>query len=657
MILRKLKLKNFKGVKNFELDTGGKDVDIFGDNEVGKTTLFDAVTWLLFNKDSLNSANFDIKTLKPNGQPIHKLEHSVEAAFDMDGTEMVLRKVYYEKYTKRRGQASREFAGHNTDHFIDGVPVTMTEYKNQIKDICDENLFKLLSNPRHFNEILHWQDRRKMLLEVCGDITDKDVIDSNNELKDLPGILVKRKLEDHRKVIASRRAEINKELDKIPVRIDEISSSAVEVRNKSEVEIYLSESRDEKKTAEEVLKEIKAGGESEVLVTKLREVENKIQELDNKEAAASLKVRQARDDERQKLWKAVEDIKYSIETIEKDQKKRRDDFRFIEGRIPKYSAAIAELRAEWHKEDLKDFEYQESDVCLLCGQKLPKEQIEENEASYREIFNKEKAKKLESINKEGKERTLKLNNVEKEIAKINDQIVNFDITLIDLRKKLTTAEAALEAFDKQIEARDPDNPERVALLKETEEIEKQINDKKGSVDPEAVAEGEAQIQAHDIRIESYEKELLQIDANKRIDVRVKELSDQERTLSAEFEDLERQLYLADQFVRTKVAMLEEKINNRFKLARFKLFDEQINQGLSETCVVTSNGVPYPSMNNAARINIGLDICNTLSEHFGKEIPIWIDNKEAVSELLGTKSQQIRLIVSAEDKKLRIEGGN
>jgi len=134
------------------------------------------------------------------------------------------------------------------------------------------------------------------------------------------------------------------------------------------------------------------------------------------------------------------------------------------------------------------------------------------------------------------------------------------------------------------------------------------------------------------------------------------LSDQERALSAEFEELERQLYLADQFVRTKVGMLELKINSRFKMARFKLFDEQINEGLREICVVTHNGIPYPSMNNSARINIGLDICDNLSEHFGKQIPIWIDNKEAVSELLDTESQQIRLIVSAEDKALRIEHG-
>ena len=272
-------------------------------------------------------------------------------------------------------------------------------------------------------------------------------------------------------------------------------------------------------------------------------------------------------------------------------------------------------------------------------------------------FNEAKAKALRAITEEGGSKAISVKNYKESSETMAAELKTIEANIKTLLEKKDIAEAALEAFDKKVEPKDPDNFERMALSEEKKEIEKQIQNKKGSVDPEAIKEGETQIEAIEIRIKSYEKELLQIDANKRIDVRVKELSDQERTLSAEFEDLERQLYLTDQFVRTKVTMLEEKINSRFKLARFKLFEEQINQGLSETCVVTSNGVPYPSMNNAARINIGLDICNTLSEHFGKEIPIWIDNKEAVSELLDTKSQQIRLIVSEKDKTLRIEGGN
>lgn len=659
MQLKKLTLKNFKGIKNFELDAKGQSVDIYGDNETGKTTIFDSVTWLLFDKDSLNSANFDIKTLTPDGQPIHKLEHSVEGVFSNvagNGNELTLRKVFYEKYTKKRGQATREFTGHNTDHFIDGVPVSMTEYKNQIKDICDETLFKLLSNPRYFNEVLHWQERRKMLLGVCGDITDEDVINSNDELKDLPGILLNRKLEDHRKVIASRRAEINKELDKIPVRIDEISSSEVNVRDKSEIKKNLAEAREEKKTAEEVLKEIRAGGESEVLTTKLREVENSIQEIDNSEANTKIKAMTAKANERQELKRSVDDLKYSIELIEKDKFSQFGEVKKNEERIKVFGLQIDQVRKNWYAEDSKQFEFKQSDKCPTCGQDLPKEKFEVAREHALESFNKSKADKLAQINNEGKSIAATIEAKKTEIEGLIKKLTESDKVKLDLYNKLDISEKALKDFDEQKEANSPDNPERLALLRTKEEIKKQIEEKKGLVDPAAIAEGESQIEGIDIRIKAYEKELLQTEANARIDVRVKELSDQERTLSAEFEELERQLYLTDQFVRTKVGMLEEKINEKFELANFQLFTTNINLGLEECCNTTYNGVPYNSLNFGMRLNCGIDICRTLSKHFGKNIPMFLDNAESVTSILSSESQQIKLIVSPKDKELRVENG-
>jgi hypothetical protein len=115
-----------------------------------------------------------------------------------------------------------------------------------------------------------------------------------------------------------------------------------------------------------------------------------------------------------------------------------------------------------------------------------------------------------------------------------------------------------------------------------------------------------------------------------------------------------ELYLLDRFTVAKVAMLEDRINSQFKITTFKLFDTQINGGLSECCEIMHNGVPYASMNNAARINCGLDVIDVLSKHYGFNAPIWIDNAESVVDLLPTQSQQIRLVVSQQDQTFRIE---
>jgi hypothetical protein len=137
--------------------------------------------------------------------------------------------------------------------------------------------------------------------------------------------------------------------------------------------------------------------------------------------------------------------------------------------------------------------------------------------------------------------------------------------------------------------------------------------------------------------------------NKRID----ELKARERELAAEFEKLEQEHFLCESFIRAKVNLLEEKINSKFRLARFKLFETQINGALNEVCEVVYNGVPYNSLNNAARINIGLDIINTLSDYYNFSAPIFCDNAEAVTQLIETRGQLIRLVVSEPDKTLRI----
>lgn len=207
MRLISLSLNNFKGIRNFTLDAQGEDVSVYGDNATGKTTLSDAFMWLLFDKDSANRKDFEIKTLGPDGKPEHGLDHSVEAVLELeDGSHLALKKVFKEKWTKKRGSATAEFTGHTTDHFIDGVPVKKGEYDARIANIASEDIFKLLTSPTYFNEHLHWQDRREILLQVCGDISDGDVLDSlatlqnKDQMLALTNILNTRSLDDHRKI-------------------------------------------------------------------------------------------------------------------------------------------------------------------------------------------------------------------------------------------------------------------------------------------------------------------------------------------------------------------------------------------------------------------------------------------------------------------------
>ncbi len=226
--LNKLSLRDFQG-GTFTLDAGGQDLFIFAANAGGKTRLVSAFTWLLFNKDALGRSDFEIKSLDAQGEAAHGLEHSVEAELEVNGEIETLKKVYKEKWTKKRGNAEREFSGHTVEYFVNGVPLQEKLFNQHIIDIAgDESRFRLLTSPTTFPQ-LHWQKQRALLLEVCGDISDADVIDSNPKLASLPAILGKRSLDDHRKVVTARRPEINKEMERIPIRIDEVHRSLPDI--------------------------------------------------------------------------------------------------------------------------------------------------------------------------------------------------------------------------------------------------------------------------------------------------------------------------------------------------------------------------------------------------------------------------------------------
>mgnify|MGYP000409115462 CR=1 FL=1 len=170
--LQSLKLQNFMGIRDYTFAPQGVSALIRGDNGVGKTTLFSAFLWLLFGKDAAGRSDFEIKPLDAEGNPLHGLDHMVEATLDVDGKQVRLCKVYKEKWTKKRGQTQKTLTGHSVDHYIDDVPVKKKEWEQRINDLIQEETFRLLTNPAYFAG-LHWQRRRQLLLEICGDVSDQ----------------------------------------------------------------------------------------------------------------------------------------------------------------------------------------------------------------------------------------------------------------------------------------------------------------------------------------------------------------------------------------------------------------------------------------------------------------------------------------------------
>ena len=314
---------------------------------------------------------------------------------------------------------------------------------------------------------------------------------------------------------------------------------------------------------------------------------------------------------------------------------------------------ITTLRAKWYEVNNKQFEFEQNDICPACGQKLPEEKLQEARERTLAEFNRQKAEKLEAISADGKQLKAHADAIRTEIEQLSTKIA-------EARKELQSREIVVERLkdtiqnlEQKLKYATANDDTFKAKYFEKIKLEKEILTLQED-NAEAIASIQKEIDEISADIAALEQAAARLEARKNGEKRIEELKAEERKLAAEYEELEQQLYLTEEFIRAKVRLLEDKINSKFKMARFKLFDVQVNGALAECCETTFNGVPYSNLNNGARLNIGLDIINTLADHYGFAPVVFIDNAESVTDILPTKGQQIRLIVSAKDKKLRVE---
>lgn len=657
MKLLSLLLTYFKGIVKFSLSADGNSVNVFGANGTGKTTIADAVNWLLFGKDTANKNDFGIKTLDAAGVAIPGISHEVEATFSIRGDNVTLKKEYVEVYTRKRGSTTSEFTGHETNHYIDGVPKSKKEYDAFINDLVDEKIFKMLTNPLFFNsddamkntKEPGWKVRRNILLAICGDISDQEVIDGEKSLDGLATILGNRSLDDHKKVIAARRAKINEELTKIPVRIDEAQRALPDVSNlvKEYIVAVISGQKAAKQDKEQEISRIQNGGEVAEQQKLLAEVNSRIVDIQTRfkldNADKSFAKKQELQDLQLKFSKLDNGISTLNMLIESENKKIEQQMRYRE-----------ELLKDWHNINDSAFSANLKETCPTCEQSLPADQLEEARSKALAQFNFNKSNDLAGISEKGKKVKEDLESAKNRIADNQAKIDKFIIKKDDLQLAITVLESEINGDTGEV-AKIEDDLEYIQAIKDKAAINEKIIALK--VESETVIDAlKSDIRLIETTIRSNEYDLLKFGQVDEGNKRIAELADQEKQLAAEFEKLESELNLVDQFIRTKVAMLEDRINSKFKIARFKLFEQQVNGGLNEVCeTLGAKGVPYGSgLNQAARINVGLDIINTLSDYYGFVAPIFVDNRESVTDLIDTKAQVISLIVSPNDKTLKVE---
>ncbi|MDR1630051.1 MAG: AAA family ATPase [Oscillospiraceae bacterium] len=655
MKLKTLKLENFQGIRSLEFRFDGKSASVYGDNATGKTTLFNALTWLLFDKPATSAKNFTPKTKGPDGD-VHYLDHAAEAQFDIDGRIVTLKKVYHEIYKKKKGSSTEEFDGHGVDYYIDGVPTKERDFQLMLFAFCGSaEKMKMLTMPDYFPEQLPWDTRRKILLEVCGDIDDDMVIASTPELQDLPQLLMmpgtsgqRYTVEDYKKIAQVTKSDINKQIQDIPGRIDEAHRAIPDTTgiDPEKIDTRIADLNSKRAELEQQKARILAGD------TTAAEIRQRIAEGSAKLAEAKEAYATQNANINSSILAEISNKKASeIEALNNAKDHRNEAVR-KQREVDQMTELREQLMKEYTKVQAERFDAG-AETCQMCGQRLPEDNIQQ----LRENFNVRKSNRLAALNARGNKEANK-----DMIEAARSSIAELEVKAVQKEARAAILQTEIESLREKMVTPTPfeqTNEYRTITAQidayKTEECEA------GNKAGEAVKVITDEIQSlyAEIEREKDRKAMLRAAAGQL--ERIEELKQREKELAAKYEQLEHGVYLCELFTKTKVSMLTSKINEKFRKVRFRLFVEQINGGLKEDCEVmvpTEDGrlVPFAFANNAGRINAGLEIIDTLSRHWGIEMPVFVDNAESVTRIIPIDTQIIRLVVSEADKKLRVEVG-
>lgn len=637
VILKSISIDNFKGCKN-KTYKFGLLTRIFGANASGKTTIFDALTWLLFNKDSLGSEKFSIRPLDKDGNHIHNVEIRVSAVFDVDGREMEFSKVQKEKWVKKRGTDTAELQGNENLYEIDGYPKTEKDYKSAISDLVSEDLFKMLTSPTYFPS-LKWKEQRDILMRFVSDVSDYELAKNKSEFEPLLAELQKAPSTDDIKAKYQKSlTEWKKKQAEIPVRIDEAEKSKVVVDvaelelGKKEVQKLIDSNLEQQKSLDN------STGEQDKVHSELMQLQFEKSEYERK-ANESLVL------DKQKIRVDIFGLEEVVSETNRAIIQKKNEIDYRKKQNEEYERNIKLAREQWNATNNAQFDETEQ-ICRSCGQLLPADKISANKAE----FEAWKKKDLEEITNRG--------NSLKKLIDENNSVIQKLTEAVEIQckeverciKEQEELEAKLSSLPTSVDL--SEDKEYLAILdkiSKSEEHLKSFTDVSGR--RRELLEEERKLR---FEMAEFERKIASSD-NSAIDERISELQAEQREVAQKVADMEKMIYLLESFIRYKMDMISESINGKFDGICFKLFELQVNGGLKETCECTVDGVPYSSLNNGHRIVSGLNIIKALQELYGVLVPIFVDNAESINDFnLPKMDCQMILLTVSEDKELRVE---
>lgn len=653
IIIKKLHLLNFKGMRDFTIEFNDTITTVSGGNGLGKTTIFDAFTWLLFGKDSQDRKAFDIKTYDASGKTIERIPHEVSGLLVVNGEEISLCRRFNEKWTKKRGTSEEVFTGNEEERLYNDVPMSLKDWSEKINAICSEQVFKFITNPWYFSA-QKTDVQRAMLFRMAGDVSDTEIAKGNKDFETLLAGITGKTMDEYKREIVAKKRRLKSEIEAIPQRIDErkrdVSALEFDILGRK---IDFAELEKELEIKQKELVEVEAqisdiakayNAKQDARISKGRELAEVRRAMFDRETEIKNNVQRATKAD----FETQEELKEQVERLKAKKERLQNNIDAAFEALEACRKRRESLIAEWQEINAETLSFNEDDfVCPTCHRRFEIEEIEAKQTEIKERFNKNKVERIEDNNRRGKANKAQMDTYNEDIAKCNSEIDTITAKIAEYKENpLLTKEIVVPDANHIIE----DDKEYKELVAKAQALQTNIDNDTDKPDTDALEEHKRKILADMDNIKSSMANKAQIERN---NTRIAELEDELRNQSEELARLEGIEFTMQQFAKARVEAIEDKINGMFTIMKFKMFDTQINGGEVETCEAMADGIPYSTQNNAMRFNIGIDIINAICKSEGITAPIFADNSESVNDIIPTPSQLIRLVVT-KDKELIVK---
>lgn len=638
--LERMTLRNFKGVQSADY-AFGQVTDITGANGTGKSTIFEAYLWCLFDKDQAGNKP-KVQPLDENNEVIHNLTTSVVLLIKIDGNEMVVERRLKETWSK-----TGECTGTKSEYLVNEVPMTQTQFQAKMSEILPLDKWFIISSIG----IIPSMDQKtcRAALQAIAPAIDEKAIAAKYQAVAI-AMAKCITVDELAALTKSEKTKAQKELDSIPAQLDAQDRLRVEDDFTAVGKRIDEINADVRKLTAEIdeAKRVELTPE-EVAKAELRRKEMK--EMSDKLGAIEKQTNKERSEKDYAIESEMRRINKDTLTAQVDIDAWQKQLNICNERIAQLNTDVDAARQRWMELNATTYTGTAlNEVCPTCGQRLPEEKIAEAAAKAEANWKAAKVQQLEQINAQGKSTkaeieslTTRVEDLQANISKTNAMLDEYKTKIEELndkKSKVPSVQSLLEENADYANLQQRYNTLVAEINAEAESSKKTDEAIAAKVEPL-----KAKMESLEAERSELEKRMAQKATNERIDEERKRLLGNQSALQqamAEYEQAEADIA---GFKKEKITAVENGVSSLFRMVHWKMYEANVtNSGEKEICQAIIDGVPYEQQNTATQVNAGIDIATAFGQAYGVSAPLFIDNAESVTTLLDTERQLIKLTV-------------